>query len=75
AFEVALGPGGGTIPGAVPISGIGVKTFTLGTVWQRFTATFTVPSLVGSTLADNSSLNFNLWLSAGSSHNSRNNSL
>ncbi len=75
AFEVALGPGGGTIPGAVPISGIGVKTFTLSTVWQRFTATFTVPSLVGSTLADNSSLNFNLWLSAGSSHNSRNNSL
>ncbi|QYW02493.1 tail fiber [Stenotrophomonas phage Silvanus] len=75
AFEVALGAGGGTIPGAVPVSGIGVQTFTLGTAWQRFTATFTVPSLVGASLTDNSSLNFNLWLSAGSSHNSRNNNL
>ncbi|MDT3432353.1 hypothetical protein ROV94_15905 [Stenotrophomonas maltophilia] len=75
AFEVALGAGGGTIPGAVPISGIGVQTFTLGTTWQRFTATFTVPDLAGASLTDNSSLNFNLWLSAGSSHNFRNNNL
>lgn len=75
AFEVALGAGGGTIPGAVPVSGIGVQTFTLGTTWQRFTATFTVPNLAGASLTDNSSLNFNLWLSAGSNHNSRNNNL
>ncbi len=75
AFEVALGTGGGTIPGAVPVSGIGVQTFTLGTTWQRFTATFAVPNLAGSSLNDNSSLNFNLWLSAGSNYNSRNNNL
>nr|WP_312953345.1 hypothetical protein [Stenotrophomonas pavanii] len=75
AFEVALGAGGGTIPGAVPISGIGVQTFTLGATWQRFTTTFTVPNLAGASLTDNSSLNFNLWLSAGSNHNSRNNNL
>lgn len=75
AFECALIAAGGTIPGAVPSTAIGVTTFTLGASWQKFTATFTVPSLVGATLNDNSSLSFNIWLSAGSNHNPRNNNL
>lgn len=75
AFECALIAAGGTIPGAVPSTAIGVTTFTLGASWQKFTATFTVPSLVGATLNDSSSLSFNLWLSAGSNHNPRNHNL
>ncbi|WP_414609711.1 hypothetical protein [Stenotrophomonas pavanii] len=75
AFECALIAAGGTIPGGVPSTAIGVTTFTLGTSWQKFTATFTVPSLVGATLNDNSALSFNIWLSAGSNHNARTNNL
>ena len=35
----------------------------------KFSVTFTVPSLVGATLNENSALSFNMWLSAGSNHN------
>jgi hypothetical protein len=58
-----------------------VNTFigkvTLTTTWQRFTLTFTPPSISGKTLGsnDNSSFNINFWLDAGSNFNARTSTL
>jgi hypothetical protein len=50
---------------------------TLSTSWARYTVTVTLPSLSGKTLGtdNNSSLNLQLWVSAGTDFNSRTGSL
>jgi hypothetical protein len=50
---------------------------TLSTSWARYTATVTLPSLSGKTLGtdNNSSLNLQFWVSAGTDFNSRTGSL
>jgi hypothetical protein len=50
---------------------------TLSTSWARYSVTVAVPSISGKTLGTNndSSLNLNLWISAGSDFNSRSGSL
>ncbi len=76
AFEGSMiaGPGG-SFPSGMQTNALGVTTFTPSTTWERFTATFTLPNLTGVVFGPYSALSFNLWLSAGSNHNFRNNSL
>ena len=50
-------------------------TVNLTTSWQKFTYTFTLPSVSGKTVDDNSSLRLQFWLSAGSTWDSRTDSL
>ena len=59
------------------ITGIGVTTHNLTTSWQKFTVTTTIPSISGKTIGTNSNdyLALNFWFEAGSSLNSRTNSL
>jgi hypothetical protein len=48
---------------------------TLSTSWARYTVSVTVPSISGKTIGTGSSLQLFLWTSAGSTYNSRTNSL
>lgn len=78
-FEATLDPGvGGNTNGGTSNS-IGVKTFTIAqaNVWTWCPNPFTTPSIRGFTVPapETSSLRYNLWLSAGTAHNSRNQSL
>ncbi len=59
------------------IGAIGVTKVTLTTSWQKFTKTVTLPSITGKTLGTNNNdlLEVNFWLDAGSSYNSRTNTL
>jgi hypothetical protein len=68
--------GTGGIPSA-SVSAIGVTTVALTTTWQRYTVTATIPSISGKTLGTNNDSNFQVifWFDAGSSFNSRTNSL
>ena len=54
-----------------------MTSFNLSTTWQRFTASFDVPSLAGATVgtAGDDFLQIALWLDAGSNFNGRTNSL
>jgi hypothetical protein len=56
---------------------IGVQKYTLTTSWQKFTRTVVVPSVTGKTLGTNNNNFFEIifWFDAGSSFNSRTNSL
>lgn len=62
--------------GSADVSGI-VPTglVSLGTGWTPFSVTINVPSVSGKTIGANSFLSLNLWFDAGSSFNSRTNSL
>ncbi len=51
------------------------QKITLSTSFQRFDIQISVPSVAGKTIATGSSLQLNLWLDAGSSFNSRTDSL
>jgi len=66
---------GGTPSTAV--ESIGTTTFALTTAWQKFTVTVTLPSVSGKILGTdaNNHLEARLWFDAGSSFNSRTNSL
>ena len=57
--------------------GIGVTTHTLTTSWQKFTVTTTIPSMSGKNIGtdNNDFLGLEFWFDAGSSLNSRTNSL
>lgn len=59
------------------VNTIGVTTFALTTSWQKFTATVSIPSISGKTLGTNNdhALYLYFWFDAGSSFNSRTNSL
>ena len=48
---------------------------TLSTSWARYSITVAIPSVSGKTIGSGSCLALNLWLSAGSTYNSRTNSL
>jgi hypothetical protein len=48
---------------------------TITTSWVRYSATATVPSISGKTIGTNSTLNANLFVSAGSDYNSRTGSM
>ena len=49
--------------------------YNLTTSWQKFTTTFSVPSISGKTVGLNNWIGFAFFLSAGSDYNSRTNSL
>ncbi len=68
--------GAGGSPSAA-ITGINTTTFTLTTSWQRFTMTFTMPSISGKVLGTDGEdrINPTFWFDAGSSYNARTNSL
>ena len=73
-FQQYFGSGGSP---SSQITGIGVTTHNLTTSWQKFTVTTTIPSISGKTIGTNSNdyLALNFWFEAGSSLNSRTNSL
>jgi hypothetical protein len=74
--ELEQGFGSGGSPSAFTYATPAI-TVSLTTVWQRFTATFTVPSIAGKTIGTNNDdfLSLSIWLDAGSTHNTRANSL
>jgi hypothetical protein len=76
AIEFYQGFGSGGSPSSA-VSGIGVTTIALTTLWQRFTATISIPSISGKTIGSNGddALLLHFWFEAGSSFNSRTNSL
>lgn len=73
-FVQVYGTGGSP---STAVTGIGVKTYSLTTSWQKFSTTFTVPNNTGKILGtdgnDYASIQF--WFDAGSTYNSRTNSL
>ena len=73
-FQQAFGTGGSP---STPISDIGVAKVSIGTSWQKVTVTATMPSISGKTLGtdNNDSLDVVIWFDAGSSFNSRTDSL
>jgi hypothetical protein len=52
-----------------------VGQVSISTSWNRYSITFTVPSITGKTLGANSHIEVNLWVSAGSDFNARTSSL
>lgn len=76
AVEFAQSFGSGGSPSSTLV-GIGVTTFTLTSSWQKFTIITNIPSISGKTLGTNGNdhLAFIFWFDAGSSLNSRTNSL
>lgn len=73
-FSQYFGTGG--TPSAT-INSIGVTTCVLTTNWQKYTATVSIPSISGKTIGTNGDdyLQLLFWFDAGSSFNSRTNSL
>ena len=55
--------------------GIVVQKVALTTSWQRFTKTFTLPSVSGKTIGENSATHVSFWFDAGSNYASRTDSL
>lgn len=76
AVEFSQNFGTGGSPSAA-VQGLGVKTCALTTSWQKFTVNVTLPSISGKTLGSNfnDALYVSFWFDAGSSLNSRTNSL
>jgi hypothetical protein len=75
-IEMSQNFGTGGSPSAA-VTGISPTTITPTGVWQPFAAVMTVPSISGKVLGSNFNdyLELNLWASAGSTLNSRTNSL
>jgi len=73
-FNQIFGTGGSF---SSPITGIGVTTCSLTTSWRKFTITTTLPNISDKTLGTNNDdcLSLVWWFEAGSSFNSRTNSL
>lgn len=73
-FSQVFGTGGSP---SASVTGIGVTTIPLTTTFQKFTVTATMPSISGATLGTNgdSFLGVTFWFDAGSTFNSRTNSL
>ena len=76
AIELLQKFGTGGSPSA-DVTGIGVSKVSIGTSWQKVTATITVPSISGKTLGTNNNdcLHLIIWLDAGSTFNSRTSTL
>lgn len=73
-FSQQFGTGGSPSAG---VFGLGVTTIPLTTTFQKFTVTTTLPSLSGKTIGTNGDdlISIAFWFDAGSSFNSRTNSL
>ena len=76
ALELTQHFGSGGSPSAT-VATIGSQKFNLTTSWQKFTATISIPSISGKTLGsdNNSRLQINLWLDAGSGLNANTDTL
>ena len=76
AVEFSQNFGTGGSPSSA-VNTIGVSTCALTTSWQKFTVTTSLPSITGKTLGTNNnhSLGVFIWFDAGSSFNSRTNTL
>ena len=61
--------------GSSDVNTLGVQKFSLTSSWQKFTKTVTLPSISGKTIGSGSYLACNFWMDAGSSFNSRTDSL
>lgn len=61
--------------GSGTVYSIGVQKFALTTIWQKFTKTVTLPSVVGKTIGVSSFLQLTIWFDANSSSNARTDSL
>lgn len=61
--------------GSTAVLGLNVQSYSLTTLWQYFTTTYTIPSVSGKTIGANNGLAVIFWFSGGSDYNSRNNSL
>jgi hypothetical protein len=64
-----FGSGGSSAVNIIPAQ------ITIGTSWNKYSTTFTIPSITGKTIGANSTLVVQLWVSAGSNFNSQTNSL
>jgi hypothetical protein len=73
-FQQSFGTGGSPSSG---VNAIGVTTCALTTSWKKFTIPVNIPSISGKTLGtdNNDILTILLWFDAGSTYNSRTNSL
>jgi hypothetical protein len=73
-FSQIFGTGGSP---SADVTGIGANIISVGTSWQKVPITATIPSISGKTLGtdNNNALRLNIWFDAGSSFNSRTNSL
>jgi len=73
-FEQVFGTGGSP---STQVQSIGVTTHALTSSWKKFTTTVTLPSISGKTIgtAEDSRLVVLFWFDAGSTFNSRTNSL
>lgn len=76
AVEVTQYFGTGGSPSAT-VTSIGVTTCALTTSWQKFSIVVTIPSITGKTVGTNgdSGIVLTFWMDAGSTYNSRTNSL
>jgi hypothetical protein len=76
AVELSQSFGTGGSPSSA-VTGISVTTCALTTSWQKFTLPVSVPSISGKTLGSSGddSLSASFWFDAGSTYNSRTNSL
>ena len=74
-FRQVFGTGGS--PSATVENAGGTQKFGITTSWVRYSRTITLPSISGKTLGtdNNSRLEYNIWVSAGSAFNSRTGSL
>jgi hypothetical protein len=63
--------------GSAEANGVNVTTFSLTSSWQQFSTTITLPSISGKTVdsANANYLGVNFWLDAGSTYNTRTNTL
>ena len=68
-FTQNFGTGGSS---TVVVNG---QKFAITSSWARYSKTFAIPSISGKTIGTSSSLNLNLWTSAGSSNNTATDSL
>lgn len=73
-FSQIFGTGGSP---SADVTGIGAQKIALTTSWAKYTATVAITSITGKTLGTdgNDYLKFNIWMDAGSSYNSRTDTL
>jgi hypothetical protein len=71
-FVQVFGSGGSSAVNSIISSPIKKS---INTAWNRYFYTITVPSILGKTIGANSTLELNIWLSAGSDFNARTGSL
>ena len=75
--ELTQSFGSGSNSPSSPVNAIGVTKVSIGTTWQKVTVTANVPSISGKTIGDtgNDYLGLFIWFDAGSSLNSRTDTL